>query len=469
MKRIKNLILAGTLGLVGCAGGVHSGEQNGALVGKLASGSFHIEALTSDGWAIVSDKKAKTVSAVNIATGATQLVLSTPVISAGSVGTTAYLWHDAVGTTAYAQLTAWSVASGAKLLSANAWNGGNFWQGVSRDGQHIAYWNGVDAATDALTVDNPAHTAPQVLVKASNVCFRFAKYVSVGAARVVAGYCTVPPAGGASDKLAVSYNLSNGTSVTLGTNVRPGVGVDPSGTRALVRSFDGSGSLVALDGSSRATVDASVQQALFFGDGVEMAFTSSDGKLKRICTSGVPEVMQIGVAGLYWMSYDSSAIAYYTTQDPNSGNGDVRIASTAVAGSSLIVNADGSAQFTGFTVDNKQALFYNAVDGAGHVGTFTAMPLAGGPGRVPGTGQSAVWSDWQLTGGRTLFSDQYAPATATTPERISIELVDLSTTAPAKALAPNADLAFMVSTDLSTLVYTTSDPTTGGLYTVAIP
>ena len=475
MKRNAHSIFVAALtvaaGLAGCAGGVRPGESNGALIGKLASGSFHIEGVTSDGYAIVSDLKNHVVNAVNVATGASQQILATPIIPGSSplatgAGPTALLWHDPIGTGGYAQLSVWSAASGAKLLSSNAWFGFPGLPRVSRDGQHIFYFNSVDAATDALTVDNPAHTAPIVLAKVSNACPRNARYVNVGAPRIVTNTC----APGSTDKSVIAYNLTNGTNVVLQTQAGGGFGVDPTGTRAFVKNVAGAASLVNLDGSLREPVDSNVQYTLFFNDGVEMVYTTSDGKMKRICSSGLPDTIQSsGVGGLWWMSYDSSYVAYWTTQDPNSGNADIRIASTVAEGPPLVVNADGLSQFTGYTVDNKFALYYNATDAAGHVGTFTTLPLGGGPGRAPGVGQSAVYSDWQLTGSKTIFNDQYAAATATTPEHVALKVVDLATNNPATQLVANADLTFAVTADLSTMVYTTSDPLTGGLYTVAIP
>lgn len=476
MKRSLNWILFAMLGVVGCAGNVRPGETNGSLLGKLAAGSFHIEGITSDGWAIVTDLKNKTTNAVNIATGVAQVILPTTIIAGSTpisptLGPTVTLWHDPIGTTGYAQLTVWSAAAGAKLLSTNAWYGNSTYGGmglqhVSRDGQHVFYYASVDAATDALTVDNPAHTASQVLAKVSNACVRNPKYVNRGTPRIV----TISCAAGSTAKSITAYNLTNGTSVVLQTPARGPFGLDPTGNRAFVNDTAGNASFVTLDGTTRTAVDSNVVSNLFFSDGVEMVYTTGDGKMKRICSSGVPDVIQSsGVAGLWWMSYDSTLVAYYTTQDPNSLNADIRITSTVAEGAPLVVNADGLAQFTGWTVDNKFALYYNAVDATGNVGTFTTLPLAGGPGRAPGVGQSAVSSDWQLTASKTIFNDQYVAATGTTPEHVALKVVDLATSNPATQLVANADRTFVVTADLSTLVYTTSDPAAPGLYTVAIP
>src|SRR5262249_40914752 len=130
-------------------------ESHGALGTQLAAGSFRIEGVTPDGYAIVSDLKAGKVNAVNIATGASQRILDAP-LAAGAPfswgNRTVLLWHDLSldGTTA--QLTAWSAAGGAHLLTATA--GSDLWNGarVSPDGGRIAYWAHADATHDTLIV-----------------------------------------------------------------------------------------------------------------------------------------------------------------------------------------------------------------------------------------------------------------------------------------------------------------------------
>jgi hypothetical protein len=467
-----------TLALVaGCAGGITPGEANNLLATptKKAPGNFALLGVTTDNFAVVTDAKAQKTYAVNLASGAQQIITTGTIVpgyqSVG--GTTVLVSHDANAAGTGAQLTAWSAATGAKLLSANATT--DTWMGMrlSSDGQHIAFWDHVDAATDALTVDTPAHTAPQVLVKVSSACKGLIRFVPGTALRVAASYCTLPAtAGGASDHVVTAFNLTSNTSVALAPSGSAiGFQIDPTGTRAMVRTGgNGAVSLVSLDGLQRSPVDGSIINAAFFNDGVELAYATADGALKRICNTGIPDVVvPSGVGGLWWMTPDSSAILYYTHIDPTSSNSDLLVQSTVAAGPPVVLEADGSGHPESFSGDSKHALFYQGVDATGHVGTFTTMPTAGGAGRVLSTGQSVVDGDWELPGTKIVYNDQWVAATATVPEHVALEVVDVAGTAAPTQLVASADPYFWVTADHATLVFTSSDPTTPGLYTVPIP
>ncbi len=272
--------------------------------------------------------------------------------------------------------------------------------------------------------------------------------------------------------MVTAFNLTTNTSVALApSGSRIGFQIDPTGTRAMVRTGgNGAVSIVSLDGLSRAPVDSNIVGAQFFTDGVELAYATADGALKRICDTGVPDVIvPSGVAGIYWMTPDSSAILYYTHQDATSGNSDLVLASTVAANPPLVLEADGSGRPEAFSGDAKHAFFYQGVDAAGHVGTFTTMPTAGGAGRVLSTGQSVVDGDWELPGAKVVFNDHWVAATATVPEHVALEAADVSGSAAPKQLAASADPVFAVTRDGSTVVFTSNDPAAPGLYTVAVP
>jgi hypothetical protein len=465
--------------VAGCAGNIGPGEAQDRLMPKPATGNFTLYGVTSDNWAIITDAKHVT-SAVNLVSGATQTLPMGPLVPTPNafqlIGSgTVLLLHDANAAGTGAQLTAWSAATGAKLLSANSTV--DTWRGlrVTRDGQHIAFWNHVDANTDALVVDTPAHTAPQTLIKVSPTCSGLIRFVPGTALRVAASYCTLPTTpGGPTDTAVTAFNLTTNTSVALAPSGSAiGYQIDPTGTRAMVRTGGaGAVSLVSLDGTTRSAVDSGITGANFFADGAELMYTTGDGALKRICNTGVPDVIvPSGVAGMYWMTGDSSAVLYYTHQDPTSGNTDLVLQSTVAAGPPLVLEADGSGHPEAFSGDNKHALFYQGVDATGHVGTFTTMPTAGGAGRVLSTGQSVVDGDWELAGTKVVFNDHWVAATATVPEHVALEVVDVSGTAVPTKLVASADPYFWVTSDNAAVVYTSNDTAAPGpgLYTVPLP
>jgi hypothetical protein len=473
------LALALALAVGGCGGGGRPGESSGALT-PVVLGSYHIEAVTSDGWAVVSDLKAHTVVGVNLAKPSMPVpILSAPLTGmpwGSTVGWTnaVLLQHDATMTGV--QLTLWTSSGGAKLLSKNAsaaWNDAR----MLRDGSLVAFWDHVDATTDGLTIYTVATGTSTVIYKASNTCTGGIQFA--GTDTVVASYCTT--AATPVNQVA-SFNLTSGTTTVLQDKARFNFQVDPTGHRVMVRAnAGGPATLVAIDGSRRDALDANLafpdgygSGGQWFNDGVEYMFATTDGTLKRICDGGQAMVVApSGVANLLWMSPDNTVAAYATTEDTTNSLSDIWLASTVLESAPIPVNVDGSARFTGYTFDSKHALFYNAADPVAGVGTFTTVPVSGGHGRVVGSGGSKLWADAQLGGTRTsqtLLTDHYVAASGSVPEHGSIEVVDLATTNAPTALAQNADLAFGLTADSATLVYTLSmDPASAGLYTAAIP
>jgi hypothetical protein len=176
-----------------------------------------------------------------------------------------------------------------------------------------------------------------------------------------------------------------------------------------------------------------------------------------------------GVGGVLWLTNDNTALAYFTQQNADNGNSDLRVVSTVLAGAPEVLNADGSGHLEAFSGDSKHALFYNAVDGNGHIGTFTTMPTAGGIGRTLSIGQSVVDGDWELSDGKVVFNDRWVAATATVPEHVALEVADVNSTAAPTQLVASADPYFWMTADHATVVYTSSDPATSGLYTVTLP
>lgn len=460
-------MFACALALAGCAGSASVGDNHDALTAKLATGSFHLLGVTSDNYAIVQNSVANTINAVNLASGASTLIVAgtqAPGTDWLTFGQTAIVLTDAIAGGS-ARMTVWTAATGAKLLSANADIAG-LWNGlrVSRDGQRIAYWDHVDATTDALVVDNAQHSARRVLTNVAGNVHGVIRLPGGTGTRVVASYCTVGGTLAGGNGIVTAWNLATDTSVTLQTNAQLGVQVDPSGTRAMVRQQGSIATIVTLDGATRVPLDSDFFGGIWLPDGVEFVYVAG-GALKRVCTSGKPEIIQSGVAGLYALSPDTSAVAYVTTQSDN-GNSDLRISSLLAQQPPAILNADGAAHLENWSGDGKQFLFYDAADAVRYVGTLIASPVSGGPGRVlTTTGLSKIDGDLELSGQKLVFNDNWVPATPTVPEHVDLKYVDLSGAAAPATLASNVTPNFIASADERLVVYTTAD----GLYTVTLP
>jgi len=457
----------------GCAGGVQTGFETAAgkpVAASVLSGKLKIEGVTADGWAIVSDVSANAVEAINLTTKTVQTISSTPLVGSIRIGGgTVLVFHEKSAMQPNtAQLTAWSAATGAKTLSTSAYFVQFGPASVSGDGQTIAYFTRVNASTDALVVDTPAHNAPktlQTIASGSNMtaCNNRVQLVGRPAAYAVAYFCPVPAPGAALDTQVVSYNLvpGNGTSTVLqATSAARGFRVAPSGLRVMVKTRSQSATLISLDGSDREPVATdgvadSVDDGTWFNDSVEFTYDTTDGSLRRICSSGAPTVIQqTGVIGVLALAPDSSLIAF-ATGTPNDGTTtDIRVASVLSQNAPVALNVDGHAIFDTFTADGK-ALFYSGVDSNGVAGTFTIMPAFGGIATFPGSGLSRTNSDWELPDNRVIFNDSYAAS----PETVSWRLLSPGGTAPA-SIVDKADAASAVTPDGKTFLYTLSnDPT----------
>jgi hypothetical protein len=459
--------------MAGCSGSKVESAQRSitAISTTVATGSFHLESVTSDGYAIVSDLKAKTVNAVQLSTKATTPILSVPLTDprTSNNGPTVLLWHDLNATGDGAQLTAWNAASGAHLLSSNAILD-NFNDAlISDDGQHIAFIEHVDANTDQIVINNPSGTARQVLTAALSACpgHRVRFVPGSNFQRIAASYCTsAPPAG----RTVSIFNLTTGANTILGTG-----GADlffrlePTGSRALVHIAGGS-IIVSLDGAMSDLIDPSPVRGNFLPDGVELVYTSG-GALKRVAAGGVPDTMLAsGANGTLGILSDASAVFFYNTVDGTTGLTDIFLANLLVDGLAPVSVGRGVGALEAPSADNKHLLFYNNTDAAARIGTFETQAPSGGTFLPVGSGQSVVNGDFELGTDRVVFNDSYVAATATVPESVTLESIDFSKATPTVTpLATGADAAFLPTWDGSLAVYTTSAPMTAGLYTVAVP
>jgi hypothetical protein len=460
--------------MAGCSGAKTESTERlvSAVSTNVATGSFHLEAVTSDGYAIVSDLKANTVNAVRLATKTSTSVLAVPLTDPRTLnnGPTVLLWHDLNATGDGAQLSAWSAASGTKLLSSNAVLD-NFNDAIiSDDGQRIAFIEHVDANTDQVVIDNPSHTARQVVTTALSACpGHRVRFVAGVTQRLAVSYCISAPPGGRRTSV---FNVTNSPPYPFVNLASGGADlffrIDPTGSRALVHDVSGS-LIISLDGTMSDVIDAGAVRGIFLLDGVELVYTSG-GALKRVAAGGLPETVQTsGASGVLGLMGDASAVFYYNVVDATTGLTDIYLNNLLVDGPRVQVGINAGA-LEAPSSDNKHLLFYNGLDAAARIGTFDTQLPSGGTISPVGSGKSVVNGDFELGNDKVVFNDGFIAATATTPEQVNLESIDFSQATPTVTpLVTGADAAFLPTWDGTMAVYTTSSPAPGGLFTVAVP
>jgi hypothetical protein len=450
------------------------------MTGQVAAGRFVVNSMTSDGYAVVTDLDKHTVEAVSLANGKAQVITqatsASPLLWGYDTGTV--LVGQPGSTNDSGQLTVWTAAGGAHVVSANAqltlFTGGPV---VSRDGQRIAYWDNIDATTRSLTLDTPTHSAPRVLVRASTC-----NGVALMAPKVlVASYCIAATGGGSQGQVA-AFDLDSGAQTVLQDNADLGFFVDQSGSHAVVyaaSTFDANGTqtsagqatLVTLDGAQRYPFDgnsiAKGENGWF--QGTDFVYVADGGALKRIGADGqTSTLVASGAAGP--LGGSGTTVAYYTKYDQATNNSDINLVDLSHPGAPVVVNSDGTAQLTGFSADGKQVLFYTGVNLKALTGTLNVMPTTGAQSQVLGTGASRVFGDVELAGERVLFNDGYVAPTNSASGQINLKLVDLAHGASPTSVLTAIDPAFFITPDFQTIVYTISnDPSKAGLYVLPIP
>jgi hypothetical protein len=202
---------------------------------------------------------------------------------------------------------------------------------------------------------------------------------------------------------------------------------------------------------------------------VEFAF-ASNGALKRVAAGGKPEtIVQTGAGGVDWVSSDG-AWAFFFNAANGADVGDKKAANLLVDGPPVVIDSSATGALEMSSADNKRSLFYVGVDANRTTGIFESMTLANGVATRLGSNTSLVDQDYEMPNNRVIFNDNYVAASGTVPAKVNAESINYSASTPVvQLLAAGVDPGFLPTPDGTMVVYTTSDPTTGGLYTVTVP
>jgi hypothetical protein len=510
-SRLTLLELAAAGALIGC-GGAGNGQQEAPTSSTTGDGGLQPDA-TSGGAGTAADAGAFGDGGVSCIEGGagpkgTQLVKSSTASIVGLTDDDQVIYVDTTSSTLFAVPAAGDPSAtigpteGAVRLASKAvfdWTGLNqdgtvgtalrLWTssrdlqslagaslvGVadsSADGSKVLYFDNAGPAGADLYVagsDGSGKTRLATGVPWTQACMPQVSFVGGTA---VLGYCTAVPANGATPVGTLAlYIGASGTGTTLSTAAI--LSIQSAGKNIL---YNAPGGLMVADATTGATalIDANGgSSAALTHDGQSVVYVTMDGSIKRspIASPSPATLLPAGgFTSLASLSPDDRWLLASKTRDPNTGNGDIYVASATAAGpaAAILGSATGTFYGSSFTADSSRVLYVdNAANGAGdyHVAT-----TAGGPGAKLA---SRMWLGFATTGTRVVYEDGFVPGVGLGAQGIAdIESVDVSSASPQPTLLVNqADPGLYLTSAGNRLVYSMTSCALGseGIWVMPTP
>lgn len=439
--------------------------------------------VTSDGYVFYDDTIAQIVYAVPVA-GGTPSSLGGVTSQSGTFrlnGGKAALYLPAATNpaTEVAPLSVWSAATGAKVISTNAFAEDSFYYeyDVSGDGSYVGYYES-NGPTATLTVSAGDGTNPKTLVEdvdpfSNQYCSPMVEFVGD---TLVAFYCLAPSDagtdGGVGELTVTSFSPPDFAPVPIVTFPAPSANAplgapyppDPNLTELFVSVPTGGLALYPIAGGAPTVIDAAGTGGGYTPSGAIVYSTTAGAVvLDPGPDGGAPQtVVKSGVGALLTLSADGNWL-----QTATQGNGqffNIDLLSLA-AGTLTTEWPSASAYPTGFTPDSKYETFETNFPANFGITSFDfeASPVAGGaPAKVfSGAGSLAF-----TTGSKIVAATHPNATTGST----DIDSFDLSNSTNS-TLVSQADPNFFYVGSSNQIVYTWHcAPTSGsGVWTVSAP
>jgi hypothetical protein len=422
---------AGSLGDSGTfdGGGVSCFEGGAGPKGTqiVRSATASILGLTDDDAIVYTEGSSSTLFTVPAAGGAPTSIGptegSTAIASKAVFNWTGLNQTGTVGT----GLQVWTAGSGSQSLASASLVGT---ADSSADGSKVLYFDGATDATADLYVagiDGSNKTKLFAGVPWTQSCMPRVSFVGSSA---VLAYC--PTADASVGNLAL-YAGAAGAAQTLSTTAVPSF--QSVGTSILYN--DARGLVVAdtMTGSTTLVDSAGSTSAAFTHDRQSIVYLTTDGAIRRSSIASPAPMTLVdadGFIGLSSLSPDDQWLLAFKTQDPNSGNTDIYIASATTAGfaAPIVDSAIGAFFGSAFTADSSRVVYVgNPVNGAGD---YYVAPTSGGPG-VPIASQ--VWIGFATSGARLVYQDGYVASVGLNGQGAAdIESIDLAGVSPTPSL-----------------------------------
>jgi serine/threonine protein kinase len=426
------------------------------------SPSYALLATSADGHAIVYDTQSLETLSIS-SSGAPspisrgQLLADLP--SVMTVGRLAFVWHDgeldaAQRVTRRARLSAWSPELGALELSDRSFP---YVAAASSDGQFMAWVGNVQDGTGDLLVDTVPPSGPRMLVSGlvldgkQRFCTPQLTFLQ---GRLVESHCTDASGAG----LVQSFDLASGQAVTLLQPAWNGFQPDPSQTRALLWSTDGTAQLVPVNGGAAEWTSPGIGQALFTAQ--SLLYVSFDAELMRRSLTGLgtPEVKTHHLAYAYAASPDGRYVLGASIFSPI-GAMDLLLVDALVPGAPVQLAPRGAMPI-GFTQDSEWVIYL-----ASYASPYGALQARRVDRRGTITLSSRAWGALAVGPGRVLFVDN-----TDDPNVGALMLVDLSGGCPTVRVS-GAVSGYLLAPDGKSVLYTSigDDTDPPGLFAASLP
>jgi hypothetical protein len=452
-----------------------------------------LNGVTSDDYAVYTDETSSTAFvayAISLAAGSKPISLG-PVDSNDDVsviGKVVFLGTSA-DQNGVGAASVWTSSAAAPASISTATLQGFF--GVSSDGSHVIFLDGIPAAEATASIASAASdgTGKATLVGsvdiADNFCF---PQIGFGGTYAVAAYCEVGDAGGVDAGTADGgTNLNVGTvtsyagasaasSALIAANVQTVFSVDATGTTVVVNGATGTVAY-PIAGGGAVPIDATGQvgqvtftPGLLTSDGSHLVYTTTANALERAATTSPADPVQLAAAGtfadVFRLSPDGNwVVGTLTWSQKNGGEGNLFLAATASDGgapATLSSAATSGLEGDVFTTDSSHVLFYTGLGQSG--GTLSAATVGGG---TPATIGTNAITDLATSGAKIVFNSNYDATTG----GADLQSVDTSTTTAPAVLVTAADQEFFLNAEKTAIVYVWSyEPgSSSGLWTLPVP
>jgi hypothetical protein len=373
--------------------------------GQVVAGDVVLRAITSDGWAILSDDKGQ-VSAVKLSDGTVQPILIDSMARIAQAGATALVWHD-LDNSGHGPLALWTAAAGHKEVATHS---EPLLFAATPDGARLAYVDGYDgtALTEKIVLSASDGSASATAVAAIDATAQ--PQLGFVGARLVAWHRDAAGDAGAPSPAVSSFDAT-GAGLDLLRPAASGWFGDGAST-VVVKTPANDASSVSAGGGALQPLAADVGSGLFLPGGDAVWSGATSHALLRAPLGGQPVQLQpSGATDLRALSPDGAWLLYDSLVDPNFRLfHDLTLApSSAGAAHQLVPDATARLFGPGFSADSRYALWLGAVDQTTNLGTLTAWPIAGG-GAI--TVETAVHSWFALGNARLLVRARIDPTTA---------------------------------------------------------
>ena len=427
------------------------------MPGQLYRGLVTLVGVTSDDFAIVTDPASDALLAIPLAGGVAQAidVGSSAQILSGKV---VFSFKALDATSTVGTLTVWSASTGSKELSKTAVYSVD--TAASVDGSTILYVDNLDASR--AHVDLMFARSDGSARKAIAAGSPFGSGCILDDPRPIGAQIIVALCAGKTQQSLHVIDVATGSDRFL-TGARSGWSVDDAGKLLFaVDDVSRDGKVVAVDGSSRVTIEsADAKRGVLTRDGTQVLLSTTTDALKLSPTStGAPAAL--GLTGSFFsiLSPDSRSFVFWKAFGPTGVTTDLYLAPVAAPATAIALSAEPTSGNVAdlFTRDSRFALYLTNVDDT-FTGQLRAMPVAGGAAISLGTG--AVRAARALTGSFVAYVEVAASA---------IFVVDAATGKGAKSIADSSDGNVFTSHARDRVVFTRSDDgTKEGLYALPAP